>query len=704
MRYEQARGLLLRSFAFCACIRGEKWDIFAPDDFLHINNIKDTMKKHNFKETLVVPRAMVPHANGEAARLGEAVLAQNVREQELSLQVTGVPAMVGAITPGERLLLMTGEHIVTANQTTVKIDGQPVATVEGAIKGAYLIGEVIVVVTSGGLIYLSQFEGEWTVLHPDDAVPSLAFSAATAVTRADVGAYSFAAPYSRWQAPLADADASGLERQLRAVWNALNADAVADGHHVGPMLVRWAVRLQDDTYLWMSNPVRVGDETLANANRIAAQVVSNSSGFTGTESTTLAMIHYSLTVDVTSGISSAWLPLVKNIDVFATDAARLLSSSRSLDYRCITRTEGEREYILEMGLSRLSPDAITRQLDSLPWRLVATAPATAALSGGDFAAPVEQLSLNSAQCATIGAMTRLDGVVSSTAASGRLYCCTSAGEVVVSAPGNAMAQSHSQIVAGATPLAMAVVTKPLYSGGFGRYPVYLFTDDGIFAILQRSTGTLGEARLVDRTVIAADVPPVEGGGDIWFVSRHRHLCRLQASRVTVCQRHVTYIAMAWCNAYNELWLLPSRGYPVAMMASGAMSERTIDAASLYSDPLYALAVSDTGSLLDLEREKAAEAPVKWHSHPIALSPLMSRKARRVVWHLSSAGADLTLRVTGQWGIMAIDRDVSIINVTGTIDQPLATAPILVPARTLRLQMSGMATTGTLLLPTLINEK
>ena len=115
-------------------------------------------------------------------------------------------------------------------------------------------------------------------------------------------------------------------------------------------------------------------------------------------------------------------------------------------------------------------------------------------------------------------------------------------------------------------------------------------------------------------------------------------------------------------------------------------------------------MSDTGSLLDLEREEAVEVPVKWHSHPIALSPLMSRKARRVVWHLSSAGADLTLRVTGQWGIMAIDRDVSLINVTGIIDQPLATAPILVPARTLRLQMSGMATTGTLLLPTLINEK
>ena len=63
-----------------------------------------------------------------------------------------------------------------------------------------------------------------------------------------------------------------------------------------------------------------------------------------------------------------------------------------------------------------------------------------------------------------------------------------------------------------------------------------------------------------------------------------------------------------------------------------------------------------------------------------------------------------MRVTGQWGIMSQDRDVSLLRVAGSIDQPLATAPILVPARTLRLLLSGTATTGTLLLPTLINEK
>ena len=51
--------------------------------------------------------------------------------------------------------------------------------------------------------------------------------------------------------------------------------------------------------------------------------------------------------------------------------------------------------------------------------------------------------------------------------------------------------------------------------------------------------------------------------------------------------------------------------------------------------------------------------------------------------------------------MAQDRDVSLITVTGVIEQPLAMAPIRVPVRTLRLHITGTAASGTLLLPTLL---
>ena len=46
-------------------------------------------------------------------------------------------------------------------------------------------------------------------------------------------------------------------------------------------------------------------------------------------------------------------------------------------------------------------------------------------------------------------------------------------------------------------------------------------------------------------------------------------------------------------------------------------------------------------------------------------------------------------------------DVSVITVAGAIDQPLATAPMALRMRTLRLEVEGTAATGTLLLPTIL---
>jgi hypothetical protein len=650
------------------------------------------------KELSIVPAGMTMPANGEAAPMGTASLARNVRQREQSLQVTGTPVAVGSIDAGDRLLLVSGDSRVTCQGRVVKIDGTAVTTVSGRIVGAHAIGSLIAVVTEVGLTMLTQHEGQWTVLDGDGAVPRLSIGINTVTAHADIAPYTFEQPYTQWRAPLADADANALAAMLRSAWQALGADAAAEGLHAAPMLVRWAVRLHDGTHLWMSEPVRVGDATLANADRIFAQVTEDSGGFKGTQQTALTQLRYSLDISVEQGIAAPWLPLVAAIDVFATDEAQLLSAARSLDYRCLTRATSPREYVLEMGLSRRSADAIAAQLASSPWHLVATAPVDGQAAAYNFAAPLEPMTLTNAQCADIGAMSRLDGVVASTSAGGRLYCCTRSGDVVVSEPGNALVEAHCRRVQGATPLALAVVTRPLYSGGFGRYPVYVFTDDGIYAIHQTVAGTLGEARLVDRTVIDGTVAPVEGRNAVYVISRHGHLCRLEGSRLEVCLRDVAATALAWSEPESELWMLRQQGNPLVMMPGGRLSERTVTAVALYSDPRHALALAPDGAVLDLERETSAVMPVAWQSHPVVVDTLLSGRVRRVVWRISGHG-DLSLKVTGQRGIMAQDRDVSLITASGDIDQPLATATMAVPARTVRLSLQGTATTGTLLLPT-----
>ena len=662
------------------------------------------MNRHKPKtknEVRVIPRAMKPLANGEAAPAGTAVLAVNVRQREQSLQVTGSPATVGALAVGDRLLLLADDHRVTCAGSTVKVDNAAVATVNGTVVGAHAIGDIIVIVTDQSLTYLRQNGGTWTVLDPAAAIPGIELTAQTATVTAGIPAYTFIEPYRQWQAPLSEGDTTALAALLRSSWNALSADIAAVGRHRAPLLARWAVRLHDDSYLWMSDAVRLGDATLTNADRITAIVDSTNDGFIGTQATSLAMTHFAIDVTVTRDIAAEWLPLVKSIDVFVTDEAHLLTSSRALDYRCLTRTTGGREHVLEMGLSRRSAQAIALELASSSWHLVATAPTASHLTGADFVMPTEPLSLTTSQCEAVGHLPSLADVTGSTSAGGRLYCCTRGGDVVVSHPGNPLAEARRRAVIGAVPLALAVVTRPLYLGGFGRYPVYVFSDDGIYAIPQSAAGTLGEARLVDRTVIDAAVAPVEAWRDVWFVSRHGHLCRLSGAQVTVVQRDAGYRAMAWSDAYSELWLLPAAGYPLALMADGTMSRRTVDAEQLYSDPRHAVAVTDDGTLLDLEREQEAVMPVTWDSHPVALDSWMGAPVGRVLWHISAPECDLTLRLVGQRGVMAGDADMSVITVTGAVNQPLAAPVVRWPSRTARLVMSGTARSGSLLLPAVL---
>jgi len=56
---------------------------------------------------------------------------------------------------------------------------------------------------------------------------------------------------------------------------------------------------------------------------------------------------------------------------------------------------------------------------------------------------------------------------------------------------------------------------------------------------------------------------------------------------------------------------------------------------------------------------------------------------------------------GQRGIMDQERDVSVVTVDGAVKQPLATALMLAPVRTVCLSVDGVATSGALMMSTLL---
>ena len=358
----------------------------------------------NTKKTIgVVPRGTRHAANGEAAAAGAAVRTVNLREREQSLQVVGQPATVGAIGAGHTLVLVHEGHYFYLDDDRLYVDaGTLLLTLAGEWVDIKTVGSWIVVVTTTALRVLVARGDTYVEMDASQALPSITVTEQTLPPlSATVPPFTFAEPYRQWQAPLADADVRSLTTLLRGVAGGLSTDAADAASLAAPVLVRWGVRLWDDSYLWMSAPRRLGDATLANADRITAPVVIDGDRFAGTLAATMPLARYKPKVTVEGGVPADWQPWVKAIDVFATAPAPLFAASRVLEYRCLTRTVGDRTYELEMGLRRTDAASIEHSLNTSDWHLVATATDVANLRPDAFVPPEQPVTITNARCAAL---------------------------------------------------------------------------------------------------------------------------------------------------------------------------------------------------------------------------------------------------------------------------------------------------------------
>ncbi len=466
----------------------------------------------------------------------------------------------------------------------------------------------------------------------------------------------------------------------------------------------------DDSYLSFSSPVTLVAD-LDNARQVTAQVTTASSRYTATEPTVMTMNAYRLGITVSGGVGDHWLSLVKAIDVFVTDVPSIASTS-SLDYRCVTTQGGTRTAALQFGWQAMSASRVAAQLEASGWTMVASTTDIGALSQGRFVAS-NVVCPEGAASGVVGSP--LDGgarimremvahvmqggsqvqPAASMVRNGRLYLASADGLLSCSAHGNAFSTSQVTRVTGASIKALAPVSRPLYSGGFGRYAAYLFTDEGIYAVAQSAGGTLGEARLVDRSVISSGCVPIDGNRDVYYLDRNHWLCRLTGSTVEQLVPDVEHGAMAWDDYHGELYLLTD-GKVMAVLPSGFYSHRTIGASSLYDDMLHALAVTPSGDVLDLTHEESAEQQVEYLSHPVVFastSPL-----RDVLWCMFSDEAAFSLEVLGERGVSCHGFLVGRLRVNGAVRAPLLMPIVAPPCRCIRFRIHGSAVSGTVILP------
>lgn len=670
------------------------------------------------KNTLleIVPRCARHYYSPDASVPGEAAVAVNLRQREQWLEVTGVPGHYGDIPSGHRLMLVDGADVFTVKDGLVYRNGVKVSNAAREIIAMHRVGDCIVAVSPQGMMYFQESGGVMQEMNMADAVPSLTIVAADQLeSRQSLSPYSFAEPYSRWASPLGVADVAAIASRYRTAWNSAKAAVAASGGYYAPLNVCYGVRMWDDNYMWISDAVTVGLDTLSNASMVSAQVAVESTRYTGIEASQFVMRGYRLGIKVNSGVPAQWRKMVKAIDVFATVQPAIAAES-SLDYRCVTQQGGTRASILEYGWQALSRDRVMAALETSGWCLVASTTSIDSLGEGRFEAanvayvPITDtcvvnaplpggVTLTLDETAAVKQGSAAVVAAASMVRNGRLYVASRDGMIAVSAHGNAMITSQVARVTGAEIHAVAPVSRPLYSGGFGRYAVYLFTSEGIYAVAQSALGTLGEARLVDRSVISPGCMPVDGDRDVYFTDRNGCLCRLTGSTVSrlIPDMGVAQ-SMAWDDAHRELHVLTAGGTMLAVQQQGVYSHRTVPAVHLYDDVTHALAVTAAGEVLDLAHEEEAAMSVNYQSHPVVLDSLMRAVPRMVSWHVNGKAVVLSLSLTSERGISCHGFLAGRIRVNGAVHAPLSMPLITSPCRCVRLAVEGSASTGTVIAP------
>ena len=463
---------------------------------------------------------------------------QNLRKSEQTpdaLVVVGQPVRAGQVPAGHELVLRDGERWLTVHNGQLWCNGTALAAVSGTLVGVHRVGALVVVAGSEGVVYLTERNGALTPTSMGDALPTLTLTQQPSSTlTAALPTMSFASPYVRWQAPLQQADVASLTAALRSCWLSLTAQAEAMALRHSPCQFRYGVRLWDDSYLWISAPVTLGDDLVAGASRVRVAATVEGGEVTGVPATTLALPTYTLGIAVARGVDAAWRQVVKAVDVLATQPAPLVRDTSTIDYSVYTNST--RQPMLDYGFAVCSPTQVERVLAASRWTVVASTSDFEALEQGRWVEsgdrPDTALTWEQCQAATAGIATR--PLVATLVCNGRLYAADAQGLMTTSRAGNPLVSERQCVVSGAQLLGLAAVPRSLYSGGFGRYPVYLFTSEGVFALPLTAQGVYGEPRLLSREVLQAGTRPVEAGRDVYFTSWRGHLCRLRGSEVSRC--------------------------------------------------------------------------------------------------------------------------------------------------------------------------
>ena len=329
----------------------------------------------------------------------------NLRENGAeALRVCGLPREIARLPDGYRLaavdirngrenfiiskgkdLVFFGFHI-PGQKYSVSLTHSKIATLNGEIRSCISSGEFLIVTTSEGVEYL-RHDGRYRLLDTAGCIPEIAVSSTEAGTATvNLDALQFKNAYTSWKYPLYNDDIRQIAAQLKNAYHTTCDTARRSGRFIQPAAVRYLVRMNDNSVIYCSQPIIIGNGIIG-CNNIVRKVTQSGKTYNGIEETDYTIPSYAIGISAVKGTAAEWDGLIKSVDILYCESDEPVYSGE-IEYRCNSTIAGAHSPNLSVHLKSKDSDAIAERLaNGNRWKLLTRITDLINLRSGSVNAP-----------------------------------------------------------------------------------------------------------------------------------------------------------------------------------------------------------------------------------------------------------------------------------------------------------------------------
>lgn len=324
--------------------------------------------------------------NNECGVVGEAQESINLREIDDSLISIGQSPTLFTLPEGARLLFNDirdkKEYFIISSGLSLRLYAlrqnneitildQEICQLPGYAQKVINSGNFLMIYTNMGKVML-HYRGEYYErLDINNAIPKIVLSQGETVVAAEkLQSYQFKGTYTHWEAPLDDMDIKEIRKSMFTAYNAMCVTAKNKGRFVQPIMARYMVRMWDNSILFASAPVIVGNG-MQGIEEIKREVTVSGSNFSTLSEGELALNSFGIAMTAIKGIGLEYDGLIKAIEVYYAEAPDPIIPE-SMFYKCETTQTGTRKYYMTANLGHEALPTFGEELANCDnWKLIA---------------------------------------------------------------------------------------------------------------------------------------------------------------------------------------------------------------------------------------------------------------------------------------------------------------------------------------------